>query len=221
MPKERQVNIPTPPIDSRAGYLVIINDEHINYHPDLADLMGSWTPAACFDWHYGENSDALRATVCAMHGVDDLDALYDYANDEGDDEARSMFWALHGAGHTSEPIALRSDSEGAIVGAMAIANQWVDDSIADIDSCLVLPPLNTETAATLSETAKARTFELRLIFTAKVREKANAITEEDYAKASTETAAFLAVLQDVRDLLCDTGIERQTVVERKQKEFAK
>lgn len=132
---------PANDIEAVSGFLVIINGEHRNYHADLADLMGSWTPAACFDWHYGENSAALRAKVCSIYGVDDLDALYDFADDEGDAEAKSMYWALYEAGHTFEPIALRGvsdgDSDGPLVGAMTIARQWVDDSIADIDSCEV------------------------------------------------------------------------------------
>jgi hypothetical protein len=187
-----------PPIDTRAGYLVIINDEHINYHRDLADLMGAWTPAACFDWHYGESSDALRAKVCTMHGVDDLDALYDYANDEGDDEARSMFWGLLNAGHTSEPIALRNDSKGAIIGAMAIANQWVDDSIADIDSCAVMEPIPT------LETATGRYNDLKAIKNDIVAELQATAGETDGFVRDPNAERLKVQLQTVSYALADT-----------------
>lgn len=136
-------------VQTAAGYLVIINDEHLNYHTDLADLMGSWTPAAEFDWHYGENSDALRAKVCAIYGVDDLEALYDYADDEGDSEALSMYWAVYNAGPTSQPVAIRDGSNAPLIGAMTIATQWVEDSIADTDTCAVMEPIPTIETATL------------------------------------------------------------------------
>ncbi len=122
------------------GFLVIINDEHAEYYSDLKTLVAFHDPAGCFEWHYAETLDALKAKILSIYAVLDLEELYHYAKDHSDEEAESLYWALLHVEHDG-PVALRSGHHGTMIDEEEIANQRVDDSIGELDKCRVFIPV--------------------------------------------------------------------------------